>query len=144
MTDRNIRELQLVLRAAGAAMILFFTIAAAAVLLDVKALIDESSGLLGELGAWSDDEGYEYILMMAGIYITWGAFVWRAAADPLANASMIAFTIVGNFVHLGVMGVMAVADQSHVTHLVGDVPFGLGLPLVLLWAWRRVPVEARV
>lgn len=141
--DRALRELRLVLRAGGAAMILFFTLAAAAVLLDVEAAIDESGSLLGRLGAWSDGEGYEYILMLAGIYITWGVFVWRAARDPLANASLIGFTIAGNVVHLGIMGVMALVDHDHVAHLVGDVPLGLALPAVLWWAWNRVPEAVR-
>lgn len=133
-----LRRLQRVLRIGGAAMMLFFTMAAVAVVLDVRTLIDESGGTLGKLGAWSDHEGHEYILMLAAIYIVWGAFVWRAARDPLANASMIQFTIAGNLSHLGVMALMAITDDTHTTHLAGDVPFGLILPLVLLWAWHPV------
>lgn len=133
-----LRRLQLVLRIGGAAMMLFFTMAALAVVLDVRTLIDESAGTLGRLGAWSDHDGHEYILMLAAIYIVWGAFVWRAASDPLANASMIQFTIAGNLTHMGVMALMAITDGSHTLHLAGDVPFGIILPVALLWAWHPV------
>lgn len=133
----EVRTLSLLLRVGGAAMVAFFVAAAAAVLLDVNSLIDESAGVLGRLGAWSDHEGYEYVLMLSAIYIVWGIFVWRAAADPLANASLVQFTIAGNFAHMAVMGAMALTDDEHRLHLVGDVPLGLALPIALLWAWRR-------
>lgn len=135
-TSDQLWRLQLVLRIGGAMMVAFFTGASIAVLLNITPLIDESAGTLGSLLAWSETEGYEYVLMLSVIYIVWGAFVWRAANDPLANRSMIEFTILGNFAHLGLMGVMAIADPKHIAHLWGDVPFGLILPIALLIVWR--------
>ncbi|MFE7720372.1 DUF6632 domain-containing protein [Nocardia rhizosphaerihabitans] len=136
--DVRIVRLQWGLRIGGAAMILFFVIAAIGVLTNYHAMINENGGLLGELTAWSDHDGHEYALMIAVIYIVWGAFVWRAARDPLRHRLMVEFTIVGNFAHLGVMGLMAIFDSTHTAHLLGDVPLGLLLPIILTILWLPV------
>jgi hypothetical protein len=135
--ETQIRRVQFVLRAGAVLVAIFFTIALVVVLGQLDAG-DESSGTLGELVAWSSDEGQEYVVMIAAIYLAWAAFMWRAARDPLHNRAMVEFTIVGNFVHLGAMAVMAIGDASHRAHLLGDVPIGLALPIVLAIVWLPV------
>jgi hypothetical protein len=133
----QLRRVQTTLRAAAVLVGIFFTVALVSVLTQADAA-DESSGLLGRLAAWSDDEGQEYVVMIAAIYLTWAVFMWIAARDPLHNRAMVEFTIVGNFVHLGAMAIMAIADSSHRAHLLGDVPLGLVLPIVLTVLWLPV------
>lgn len=135
--ETQIRRVQFVLRSGAVLVGMFFTFALVGVLAQSQAT-DESSGILGRLLAWSDDEGQEYVVMIAAIYLAWAAFMWIAARDPLHNQAMIEFTIVGNFVHLGVMAFMAIADSSHRAHLLGDVPIGLALPIVLTIVWLPV------
>lgn len=133
----QIRRVQFALRAGAVLVGIFFTLALVGVLARLEAT-DESSGTLGGLVSWTTDEGQEYVVMIAAIYLAWAAFMWIAARDPLHNKAMVEFTIVGNFVHLGVMAIMAVADSAHRAHLLGDVPLGLGLPIVLTVLWLPV------
>lgn len=78
----------------------------------------------------------EYEQMIMGVYATLGVFLIRAARDPLANASLIWFTIWSSIVHGGIMFVQAVVDETERANLLGDVP---GLFLVALVLWYLMP-----
>ena len=74
----------------------------------------------------------EYEQMIMGIYITLGIFLVRAAKDPMANASLIWFTIWSSIVHGGIMLVQAIVDETDRINLLGDVP-ALFLVAIVLW-----------
>jgi len=74
----------------------------------------------------------EYEQMIMGIYATLGVFLILAAKDPLANASLIWFTICSSFVHAGIMLVQAIIDETDRINLIGDVP-ALFFVAFLLW-----------
>lgn len=72
---------------------------------------------------WSWGVGQShYWPMILGVYATLGAFLIRASGDPLANRSLIWFTVWSSVVHALIMAAMAVADPAETGHLVGDVP----------------------
>jgi hypothetical protein len=60
--------------------------------------------------------------MILGVYATLGVFLIKASRDPLANRSLIWFTVWSSVVHALVMAVSAFTDRSEIGHLVGDVP----------------------
>jgi len=59
----------------------------------------------------------EYEQMIMGVYATLGVFLIRAAKDPLANASLIWFTIWSSIVHAGIMLVQALVDETERANL---------------------------
>ena len=61
-----------------------------------------------------------------------GVFLILAARDPLANLSLIWFTIWSSIVHGGIMFVQAIADDTEGTNLLGDIP-ALFLVAIVLW-----------
>lgn len=65
---------------------------------------------------------YEYEQMILGIYATLGVFLILAAKHPLANLSLIWFTIWSSFVHATIMLLQALYNPSEFPHLFGDVP----------------------
>ncbi|SFM58277.1 DUF6632 domain-containing protein [Variovorax sp. OV329] len=72
---------------------------------------------------WAWHVGHsDYLLMMVGIYATLGVFLIRAARDPLANLSLIWFTVWSSVVHGGIMAVQAITQAEQRSHLLGDVP----------------------
>ncbi len=71
--------------------------------------------------AWTPSQP-EYEQMIVGIYATLGVFLIRAARDPLANASLIWFTVWSSIVHGGIMLAQAIVDDSEHHNLVGDIP----------------------
>ena len=72
---------------------------------------------------WSWHVGHsDYPMMIVGIYATLGIFLIRAARDPLANLSLIWFTVWSSIVHGGVMAVEALTGAGKMGHLMGDVP----------------------
>ena len=77
--------------------------------------------LLRDGFAWTPSQP-EYEQMIVGIYATLGVFLIRAARDPLANASLIWFTVWSSIVHGGVMLAQAIVDDSEHHNLVGDIP----------------------
>jgi hypothetical protein len=81
----------------------------------------------------------EYEQMIMGIYATLGVFLILAAKDPLANASLIWFTVWSSIVHGGIMLVQAIVDDTERAHLVGDVP---PLFLVAFVLWYLMPRAA--
>lgn len=83
----------------------------------------------------------EYEQMIIGVYATLGVFLIRAARDPLANDSLIWFTIWSSIVHGGIMLMQAIVDETERAHLLGDVP---ALFLVAVVLWYLVPKSAQV
>lgn len=75
---------------------------------------------------------YEYEQMIMGVYATLGVFLILAAKDPLANASLIWFTIWSSIVHGAIMLVQAIVDTTDRANLLGDVP-ALFLVATVLW-----------
>ena len=85
--------------------------------------------------AWTPRQS-EYEQMIMGIYATLGIFLIFAAKDPLANASLIWFTIWSSIVHGSIMLVQALVDNTERAHLLGDIP---ALFLVAITLWYLIP-----
>ncbi|VVN87459.1 DUF6632 domain-containing protein [Pseudomonas fluorescens] len=64
----------------------------------------------------------DYPMMIVGIYATLGVFLILAARDPLANLSLIWFTVWSSAVHGAIMAVQTVTQPGQMGHLAGDVP----------------------
>ncbi len=84
----------------------------------------------------------EYEQMIMGIYITLGVFLLRAARDPMANASLIWFTVWSSIVHGGIMLWQAVVDATERDNLLGDIP-ALFLVAFVLWFLMPRGADAR-
>jgi hypothetical protein len=80
---------------------------------------------------WHETGRSEYLEMILGIYATLGVFLLLAARNPLANLSLIWFTVWSSIVHGGIMGIQAVANTHHIGHLVGDVAGLFAVAVVL-------------
>ena len=62
---------------------------------------------------WSWGVGHShYWPMILGVYATLGAFLIWASRDPLANSTLIWFTVWSSVVHALIMAAMAVADPA--------------------------------
>ncbi|MBN2258510.1 MAG: hypothetical protein JW704_11960 [Anaerolineaceae bacterium] len=81
--------------------------------------------------SWTPPQ-YEYEQMIMGIYITLGVFLIRAAKDPMANASIVWFTIWSSIVHGAIMLVQSIVDVTDRDNLLGDIP-ALFLVAAVLW-----------
>ena len=84
---------------------------------------------------WAWHVGHsDYPAMIAGFYATLGVFLILAARDPLANRSLIWFTVWSSVVHAAIMAVQAVVQPGQMGHLAGDVPalFIAALALAIL------------
>jgi hypothetical protein len=84
---------------------------------------------------WSWHTGQsDYLQMILGIYATLGVFLLLASRNPLANSSLIWFTVWSSVVHGGIMAVQSLANSEHMGHLWGDVLalFIVGAVLALL------------
>jgi len=71
--------------------------------------------------AWEPAQS-EYEQMIMGVYATLGLFLILAARDPIANRSLIWFTVWSSVVHGGIMLVQAAVDDTERMNLLGDVP----------------------
>jgi len=81
---------------------------------------------------WTWHVGHsDYPMMIVGIYATLGVFLLLAMRDPLANLSLIWFTVWSSVVHAGVMAAQALTQPEQMGHLVGDVPALLVAAVVL-------------
>ena len=74
----------------------------------------------------------EYEQMIMGIYATLGVFLLLAVKDPLANASLIWFTVWSSIVHATIMLIQALMDDMEMANLAGDIP-ALYLVAAVLW-----------
>jgi hypothetical protein len=81
----------------------------------------------------------EYEQMIMGMYMTLGVFLVRAAKDPMANLSLIWFTIWSSIVHAAIMLVQALQDGTEKANLLGDIP---ALFLVAFALWYLMPKKA--
>ena len=83
--------------------------------------------------AWHTGQSH-YLQMILGIYATLGVFLLLAVRNPLANLSLIWFTVWSSIVHGGIMAVQAATNSQHRGHLWGDVPalFVVAIILALL------------
>jgi hypothetical protein len=72
-----------------------------------------------------------YLQMILGVYATLGIFLVIASRDPLANLSLIWFTVWSSVVHAGIMALQALANPEQMGHLWGDVPALLLVAAVL-------------
>lgn len=71
---------------------------------------------------WRWHSGHShYPAMILGIYATLGVFLLIASRDPLANLSLIWFTVWSSVVHAGIMAVQAFTHADQMGHLWGDV-----------------------
>lgn len=70
---------------------------------------------------WTPNQ-VEYEQMIIGIYATLGVFLIIAAKNPLANLSLIWFTIWSSAVHATIMLIQALYNPAEFPHLLGDVP----------------------
>ena len=82
----------------------------------------------------------EYEQMIMGVYATLGVFLIMAAKDPLANKSLIRFTIWSSIVHGGIMLIHAIIDETDRINLIGDVP---ALFIVAFILWYLMPKQSR-
>jgi len=86
-----------------------------------------------------------YLQMILGVYATLGVFLLLASRDPLANLSLIWFTVWSSVVHSGIMAAQALANPEQIAHLWGDVPALLVVAAVLaLLTSRTVAARATV
>jgi hypothetical protein len=92
--------------------------------------------------AWGMGHSH-YLMMIVGIYATLGIFLLIASRDPLANRSLIWFTVWSSIVHGAIMGVQSIEDTAEAGHLVGDVPalFLIAIVLAALMP-RAAPAHA--
>ena len=94
---------------------------------------------------WSWGVGHShYWPMVLGVYATLGAFLIWASRDPLANRSLIWFTVWSSVVHALVMAASAVTDPAETGHLVGDVPALLIVAVALGIVTRRAETKTAV
>ncbi|MBS0475928.1 MAG: hypothetical protein JSR28_12410 [Proteobacteria bacterium] len=95
---------------------------------------------------WAWHEGgpaaSDYFLMIVGVYAVLGVFLIRAAANPLANASLIWFTVWSSVVHALIMAWESLRNPMHQGHLLGDVPALLIVALVFGLLMKRVEADA--
>lgn len=121
--SRSYRLLQIALVVFGAVMILLYPLA-----------------VVWPAGwAWHHGAPYEsnYFMMIVGLYVTLGLFLWNAARRPEANLSLIWFTVASSVVHAAIMAVQSFGSGHHMGHLLGDVPALLIAAVVLsglVWA----------
>jgi hypothetical protein len=72
---------------------------------------------------WSWGTGHShYLPMILGVYATLGICLLVASRDPLANRSLIWFTVWSSVVHAVIMAGEAIMDPAETGHLFGDVP----------------------
>lgn len=94
---------------------------------------------------WSWGVGHSHFWpMILGVYATLGACLIAASRDPLANRSLIWFTVWSNVVHSLIMAAQAITDPAETGHLVGDVPALLLVAGVLAVVTRRAATETAV
>lgn len=91
--------------------------------------------------AWHNTGQSLYLQMILGIYATLGVFLLIASRDPLANRSLIWFTVWSSVVHGGIMAAQSIVFPEHRGHLAGDVPALLIVAVVLAFLTPRRTAE---
>ena len=87
--------------------------------------------------AWHHAGQSLYLQMILGICATLGIFLLIASRDPLANRSLIWFTVWSSVVHGGIMAMQSIVYPEHRGHLLGDVPALLIVAVVLAFLMPR-------
>ena len=91
---------------------------------------------------WSWGTGHShYLMMILGVYATLGVFLLVASRNPLANRSLIWFTVWSSVVHALIMGGQALTDPMERGHLIGDVPALLVVAIALAALTPRGPAR---
>ena len=86
-----------------------------------------------------------YLQMILGVYAALGIFLLVTSRNPLANLSLIWFTVWSSVVHAGIMAAQALANPEHMGYLGGDVPALLVVAAVLaLLTPRTAAAESAV
>ena len=81
---------------------------------------------------WTWHTGHsDYPMMIVGVYATLGLFLILGSRDPLANLSLIWFTVWSSIVHGVIMLGQSFEGPENHGHLVGDVPALLFVAVVL-------------
>jgi len=81
-----------------------------------------------------------YLQMILAVYATLGIFLLFASRKPLANLSLIWFTVWSSVVHAAVMASQALANSEHIGHLWGDVLALFLVAIVLMFLTPRSTV----
>ncbi|HEY9382563.1 MAG TPA: DUF6632 domain-containing protein [Gemmatimonadales bacterium] len=71
---------------------------------------------------WNAGQPSHYRMMIIGVYFVLGLCLLAASREPLANRSLIWFTVWSSVLHSVVMAVEAGMDPLERGHLIGDVP----------------------
>lgn len=71
--------------------------------------------------AWHTGHTPHYLQMILGVYATLGLFLVMASRNPLANLSLIWFTVWSSVVHALIMAAQALTNPDQIGHLWGDV-----------------------
>jgi hypothetical protein len=93
--------------------------------------------------AWHSSGQSLYLQMIIGIYATLGVFLLHASRDPLANRSLIWFTVWSSVVHSGIMTAQSIVYSEHRGHLLGDVPALLIVAAALAFLMPRRTTATR-
>lgn len=80
---------------------------------------------------WHTGHTSHYLQMILGVYATLGVFLLIASCNPLANLSLIWFTVWSSVVHAGIMTIQALANSDQRGHLLGDIPALLVVAVIL-------------
>jgi hypothetical protein len=81
---------------------------------------------------WTWHTGHsDYPLMIVGVYATLGVFLVMGARNPIANLSLIWFTVWSSLVHAVIMFTQSFEMPENHGHLLGDVPALLFVAVVL-------------
>jgi uncharacterized protein DUF6632 len=90
--------------------------------------------------SWHSGPSYHlphYLQMILGVYATLGIFLLIASRNPLANLSLIWFTVWSSVAHAGIMAAQALSNPEQIGHLWGDVPALLIVAAVLAFLTPR-------
>ncbi|HUM06801.1 MAG TPA: DUF6632 domain-containing protein [Terriglobales bacterium] len=92
---------------------------------------------------WAWHTGHsDYLQMILGVYATLGVFLIVASRNPLANLSLIWFTVWSSVVHGGIMAAQSLVNPMNMGHLWGDVLALLLVAAVLAFLTpRRIPQQ---
>lgn len=94
--------------------------------------------------SWHAEGRSYYLEMILGIYATLGVFLVLAARNPLANRSLIWFTVWSSIVHGGIMAVQSFDGAHNMGHLWGDVLALFAVAAALAWLTpREATAESR-
>jgi len=85
---------------------------------------------------------HPYIYMILVLYLAWSILMIRGAKDPRANAALFDYGILANLLHGLLMLVQAFIVPNEHAHLWTDVPFLLGVSLIL-WIYHPNRVAPR-